>query len=263
MAPAVAPAAAPAVVAAVVPAAAPAAMDVDEPSLAEMQQRVAAIQAEMEELRSKQVGTREGGSASVRTPIRVSVPHLPVWDGKTPNRKADTFLDDVGWYAQQCGQAALELLPRVLAAGPRASWDAVCKRMSDKGKVMVWEDARREFKLMVGETYEREEENATSAFLDGRVRMAEGQSVADYRTLFDDKLRQAPSMPDEFAVQLFVRGLTPKLAKHCQGDASGHMFATLDAAFNYAVMAERIERTPGDAHKGDATKPVLLGDYTS
>jgi hypothetical protein len=36
------------------------------------------------------------------------------------------------------------------------------------------------------------------------------------------------------------------------------MFGTLDAAFNYAVMAERIERTPGDAHKSDATKPVAV-----
>ena len=65
-------------------------------------------------------------------------------------------------------------------------------------------------------------------------------------------------MPEEFAVQLFVRGLTPKLAKHCQGDASGRMFGTLDAAFNYAVMAERIERTPGDAPKSDATKTVAV-----
>jgi hypothetical protein len=192
-----------------------------------------------------QVGKSNGGGVAARTPMRVSVPHLPAWDGKTPGRKAETFLNDVAWYAEQGGQDALQLLPRVLAPGPRTSWDALCARYSDKGTAMTWQDARREFKTMVGESQEHEEDEATRAFLEKGVKMTEGQTVAAYRTIFDDKLRLTPAITEKLAVFYFVRGLLPKLAKHCQGDATGQMFRTLDAAFQYAVMAERIERTSG------------------
>jgi hypothetical protein len=221
----------------------------------------------MQDLREmmREVGKREKESttSTVRTPLRVSVPNMQPWDGKASIRKADTFLDDVAWYARESGQVALELLPRMLAAGPRTSWDAVCKRFTDKGLVLSWDDARREFKSMVGETYMRQEEDATREFLDGRVKMAAGQSVADYRTAFDDKMRQVPAMPAEFAVQLFVRGLPAKLAKHCQGDESGRMFTTLEAAFNFAVRAERIERATNETPKGADSSPKAVAALPS
>jgi hypothetical protein len=41
-------------------------------------------------------------------------------------------------------------------------------------------------------------------------------SVADYRTLFQDRLR----LCEQVAVRYFLKGLPPALAAHCMGDAS-------------------------------------------
>jgi hypothetical protein len=188
------------------------------------------------------------------------MPTIQLWDGKASGLTAETFLRDVFWHARDNEANALQLLPRALAVGPRANWEAVCKRYEGKGQVMSWVDAQREFKVMVGDDYVRTEEEATCAFIDGRVKMGAGQSVAQYRTSFEEKLRLAPTITEALAVQYFVRGLEPKLAKHCQGDATGRMFTSLDAAFNYAVMAERIERTPTTSVSTDAKAVAVLSD---
>ncbi len=162
-------------------------MDVEVPAAAaapvvaqsELETRLAAL--EQRERERMQVGKPDGQTQ--RMPTRVSIPTLAVWDGKLPGRKAETFLNDVAWYAEQSGHAAMQLLPRALAPdGVRSNWEAVCARFALKGKEMTWQDARHEFKQMVGESEERIEDAAIQAFIDGCVKMSEGQTVAAYRT---------------------------------------------------------------------------------
>ncbi len=72
----------------------------------------------------------------------------------------------------------------MLSAATRVSWDLVCARCSEKGAVMTWQDAKHEFKRMVGEVIESAEDEANRGFLDGRVKMTAGQTVNEYRTVF-------------------------------------------------------------------------------
>jgi uncharacterized membrane protein YgcG len=156
-------------------------------------------------------------------------------------RKAEQFLSDLEFYAAQGDVDPLQWLPRAIAPGAqRTNWDAVCERKQAAGEVMTWPVAREAFKQMVGESEDRAADAALTALMDGSVCMTASMSVADYRTLFQDKLRLAPVLCEQVAVRYFLKGLPPALAAHCMGDAAGRPLTKLDDAFTCAEKAERI-----------------------
>jgi hypothetical protein len=173
---------------------------------------------------------------NMQTVVRINLPQIDKWDGKCKTRRADTFLDDIERYAAMSMQDASNMLLFLLAPDIREQYEQVRKRYTGS---MPWDVCRKEFKKMVGELYERTEENVSRAFINNEIKQLSDQSVAKYRTCFENQLRIARAMPEYMAVGYFINGLVPELQIRCLGDANGRSFNTLDDAFQYAQNEER------------------------
>lgn len=88
--------------------------------------------------------------------------------------------------------------------------------------------------------YKQLQQQALLDIVEGKITQKSNQPITEYRLEFDNKvLESGGQMPEiEQAVQ-FLRGLLPEIHKRCTGDAQGHLFPTVDAAFTFAQNIER------------------------
>ena len=195
---------------------------------------------------------------NVQTVVRINLPPIDKWDGKCKTRRADTFLNDIERYAAMSMQDANDLLMSLLAPDIREQYEQVRRRYVG---TMPWDVCRTEFKKMVGDVYERTEESVTRAFIAGEIKQLPEQSVAKYRTYFENQLRIARAMPEYMAVDYFINGLVHELQIRCLGDATGRSFKSLDDVFSFAQNEERkLKREKAVLSKLKRNATALMAD---
>jgi hypothetical protein len=99
---------------------------------------------------------------------------------------------------------------------------------------------KQHFIRLSGDMYKQLQQQALMNIIDGNIKQKQTQSVAEFRLEFDNTVLQAGGMmPEMEQAAQFVRGLLPDLRKKCTGDAQGHLFQSIDAAFEFAQNVER------------------------
>jgi uncharacterized membrane protein YgcG len=179
------------------------------------------------------------GFAKVQPSVQFSLPPVPVWDGKAPGRRAHTFLMDIERLASMSSQAVIPMLQGHVGSDIREQIEQVSVQYASEGRELTWDDMKKEFLALTGELYERTAEQMRMAFVAGTIKQATGQTVAQYRAHFDASARTAACLSPELGATFFVAGLRPELRSRCQGDSMGRAFASVDAAYTYALKEER------------------------
>jgi hypothetical protein len=176
----------------------------------------------------------------------VKLPQIAVWDSSKRDRDARVFLADVHrhilWYGLPSPQDTLDFLAAHCDDTTRQQLDQVWHRLGAQGVAITWERVEREFLLLTGAAYTRTQEDARRSFIEGRVKQAQGQTVAQYRAHFDAMRARAggpEAVPEPMAILHFVHGLLPSLARHCSGTHTGEPYPDLEAAFKSARQEEQ------------------------
>jgi hypothetical protein len=199
----------------------------------------AAKQAQVDATDAEIAVSAANGRASGSRP---KLPALTKWasNSSAKGRRADTFLDDIETYVKHDAQALTHELMLKLQVEPevRESWERICRKWVQQGTQPTWAEVRLAFKRMVGQEHDLSAENAMRLFIDRKVVMADGATVATYRIEFESKLALVENMSEPMAAMYFVQGLRPALRSACQTDALGKAFTTVDTACAYATGKE-------------------------
>lgn len=172
--------------------------------------------------------------------IKVPLPPIPMWDGKDPHRRAETFLSDIERYAHLGSQDEMEYLYSHLQPTTREALNLVRNKAVATNQPWNWLICKQHFIRLSGDMYKQLQQQALLNIIDGNIKQKQGQSVAEFRLEFDNTTLQAGGiMPEIEQAAQFVRGLLPDIRKKCTGDAQGHLFQTMDTAFEFAQNIER------------------------
>jgi hypothetical protein len=177
---------------------------------------------------------------------QVKLPPVSTWDSKVKDRDARVFVADVrrqfDWYGLHSPQDFLEFLKAHLDEPTRQLLDQVWVRLKGQGVDVSWERIEQEFLLLTGAAYARNQEDARRAFIEGKVKQVQGNTVAQYRAHFDAMRGKAggpEAVPESMAILHFIHGLLPSLSRHCSGTHIGEPYPDLEAAFKSARQEEQ------------------------
>ena len=179
-------------------------------------------------------------SVSTHSNIRVPLPPIPIWDGKDPYRRAETFLSDIERYALLGSQDAMTYLEAHIQSATREAIHLVRDKRLSTGQLWNWTICKQEFIKLSGDKYKQLQQQALLDIVEGRIVQKPDQTIVDYRLALDNKILEAGGqMPEQEQAVQFLRGLLPDVHKRCTGDAQGSLFPNIETAFIYAQNIER------------------------
>jgi hypothetical protein len=163
-------------------------------------------------------------------------PPMPKW-GSEHKQRADTFLEDVSEYAEYYTQEKHKILQQCLDPEPREAWQQVRKGWQDT--IPAWPIVCTAFRKMVGQEADQVVAKTRKEFVQHHVRQSPQETVAAYRLRFDSSRALLGDLPEVWAAQFFVEGLSDGLRPQCLTDEKGLEFQTVDSAFQYAEGKEQ------------------------
>jgi hypothetical protein len=130
-------------------------------------------------------------AAQVRPGVHFQVPPIAPWDGKTPGRRAHTFLKEIERLASLTSQTATDILFAHMAPDFQDHLEQVSAAHAKEGRAFTYELAKQAFLTLTGDVYERTADQMRLAFAQGSIKQADNQTLAQYRTVFDTNVRTA------------------------------------------------------------------------
>jgi hypothetical protein len=179
--------------------------------------------------------------------VRVPIPPIPVWTGKDPNRRAETFLNDIEFYTNYGGlQDKVQYLETYLDSNFREALHLVRDKTLADHKQWDWTACKTAFLKLAGDIWRQAQAQALLDLVTFKVNQHDDQDVISYRLDFDSHLLKAQVVPEIMQALYFRLGLKPDIAKHCTGDSEGHPFTTVEKAFEFAQNIERQQKLEKD-----------------
>jgi chemotaxis regulatin CheY-phosphate phosphatase CheZ len=81
----------------------------------------------------------------VRPNVQFVVPPIAVWDGKTPTRRAHTFIKEIERLASFTAQASYDIIMAHLAPDFQDNLEQVSQQFGKDGTGFTWELAKKAF----------------------------------------------------------------------------------------------------------------------